>query len=372
MEPSPTDPFLAVLSTSRPHVAILGLAVLLLWLGGCGASPDTEPVAPRLELLVSESPDRVDISVDGRPLTSYLFDDSVALLKKPVLYPIWTSSGRPVTRGYPLSLIPGERADHPHQVGSWMNHGDVNDLDFWNNSGARPREDSALYGTIRHREIVHMESNGPRATLTVGLDWLRPDGTHILDERTTFEFAADGAARTIDRTTTWTALDDTVVIQDSKEGLFAIRVAKPLEHASDRSDPFVASGDSLTEPMVDSSYATGHYRSSEGIEGKAVWGTRAKWTMLSGDLNGEAVTLAIFDHPENLGYPTYWMARPYGLFSANPLGAAVYSNGAESSATLLAPRESITFRYRLLVYSGSVLPPESIEAYYAQFIRTDE
>src|SRR2546430_6781267 len=52
-----------------------------------------------------------------------------------------------------------------------------------------------------------------------------------------------------------------------------------------------------------------HYHSSEGLEGDSVWGTRGRWTMLTGVVQGEPVTLAILDHPTNVGFPTYWHAR---------------------------------------------------------------
>jgi predicted dehydrogenase len=36
-------------------------------------------------------------------------------------------------------------------------------------------------------------------------------------------------------------------------------------------------------------------------------------TMLSGSIGSEPVTIAIFDHPTNVGFPTYWHARGTGL-----------------------------------------------------------
>src|SRR2546430_15883259 len=84
-----------------------------------------------------------------------------------------------------------------------------------------------------------------------------------------------------------------------------------------------------------------HYHSSEGLEGDSVWGTRGRWTMLTGVVQGEPVTLAILDHPQNVGFPTYWHARGYGLFAANPLGEKVFSNGkTELNFTLAAGRST--------------------------------
>jgi hypothetical protein len=62
--------------------------------------------------------------------------------------------------------------------------------------------------------------------------------------------------------------------------------------------------------------------------------------------------LLVLDHPKNPGYPTYWHARGYGLFAANPLGQAALSNGKETLNLTLQPKASTTFRHRLLVLPG--------------------
>ena len=88
-----------------------------------------------VEVKVNEAAKRVDVTIDGKPFTSYIWPST---LKKPVLYPLRTAKGTLVTRGFPLDPRQGERVDHPHHVGMWLNHGDVNGLDFWNNSDAIP------------------------------------------------------------------------------------------------------------------------------------------------------------------------------------------------------------------------------------------
>ena len=88
-----------------------------------------------MQVTVKEADRRVDVTVDGQPFTAYVWPTS---LKKPVLYPIRTAKGTLVTRGFPLDPRPGERVDHPHHVGLWFNYGDVNGIDFWNNSDAIP------------------------------------------------------------------------------------------------------------------------------------------------------------------------------------------------------------------------------------------
>src|SRR5216110_3502824 len=301
---------------------------------------------PRVEVIAREADRRVDVTVDGKPFTSYIWPTT---LKKPTLYPLRTASGALVTRGWPLDPRPGERVDHPHQIGLWFDHGDVNGLDFWNNSDAIPAARADKMGTILQRAVRSAKSG-------------RREGTR-------FVFRAADGLRAIDRITTLTALDAAVTFTDNKEGLIGMRVARALEQPSNSPEVFTdAAGHATTVPMLNNDGVTGRYRSSEGIEGDSVWGTRGRWTMLRGIVQGEPVTLAILDHPTNVGFPTYWHARGYGLFAANPLGEKVFSNGKTELNFTLAAGQSTTFRHRVLILSGTATP-DQIEAYYRDFAR---
>lgn len=292
---------------------------------------------------------RIDILVDGQPFTAYVWPERLA---KPVLYPIRTARGTFVTRGFPLDPRPGERVDHPHHVGYWFNHGDVNGVDFWNNSEALAPEERAKMGTIRHDRIVSASSGYPGRLITAA-SWIMPDGGTALAERTRFTIRAVGDVRVIDRETTLTANDRKVTFTDNKEGTLGLRVARALEEPSDKPEVFTdASGKPTTVAALDNAGVNGVYTSSEGITGAAVWGTRAKWMALSGKVGDEDVTLLVLDHPGNPDYPTHWHARGYGLFAANPLGAKVLSGGKDQLNLSLEKGESATFRYRLLILPG--------------------
>jgi Methane oxygenase PmoA len=74
------------------------------------------------------------------------------------------------------------------------------------------------------------------------------------------------------------------------------------------------------------------------------------------------------DHPANPGFPTYWHARGYGLFGANPLGRSIFTNGKEPPMNFsLAPHESATFRYRVLILSD-IASADRVEAAYQAFV----
>src|SRR5689334_5746549 len=108
----------------------------------------------RVKVVRNDQARRVDVYVDDEIFTSYIYPTTI---KKPVLYPIRASSGVIVTRGFPLEPRPDERVDHPHQVGLWFTYGDVNGLDFWNNSDAIPPENAPKMGTIVHRAVRKTE-----------------------------------------------------------------------------------------------------------------------------------------------------------------------------------------------------------------------
>ncbi len=321
------------------------------------------PARPRVVVTPNEGARRVDVTIDGRPFTSYIWPER---LKKPVLYPIRTAKGTIVTRGWPLDPRPSERTDHPHQVGLWFNHENVNGVDFWNNSDALKPEEAAKKGTIFHRRIVDAKG-GDTGELTTEMDWVLPGEKTILREHTRFVFGGDADSRTIDRITTLTALDERVVFTDAKDALLGLRVARQLEQPATQPEVFTdASGKATTVPVLDNTGVTGSYLTSEGKKGDAAWATRARWTLLGGSIGDEPVTIAILDHPKNPGFPTYWHARGYGLFAANALGQKVFSKGGEVLNLTIEPHASVTFRYRVLVLEGAA-PPERVEREYSAF-----
>jgi Methane oxygenase PmoA len=342
-------------------VFVLAMSVFVCCLGAeHNASSD------RIRVVAREDQRRVDILVNGQPFTSYIWPPTLA---KPVLYPLRSAHGTVVTRGYPLELRPRERTDHPHHAGMWFNYGSVNGIDFWNNSDAINPQDKPKMGTIHQRKIIEARSGEDQGELAVETDWNTADQKTLLKEHTRLVLRGDATTRTIDRITTLTAQGEKVVFEDDKEGLLGLRVARSLEMSSDKPEIFTdANGRPTTIPKLDNAGVNGVYLTSEGKTGDAAWGTRGKWCNLSGTIDGEAVTISIFDHPSNTNFPAYWHARGYGLFAVNPLGRKIFTNGKEPALNFtLAPKESVTFRYRVLITSGK-LTPEGTEKAYRDFV----
>lgn len=326
--------------------------------------------AQNVKITENNEKKQFDVTVDGQPFTSYVYWDNQ---KKPILYPLRTSKGTVVTRGFPLEKVAGERTDHPHHISMWFNYGNINGVDFWNTPPegvTRDRGAIEKFGVIKHRAVKAVKNGKGIARLDVTMDWIMPDGSKIMQQDETIFFRAAKDIRIIDRVITLTAQDKKVAFNDSKEGALGIRVTRSLEEPSTRPEVFTdANGNPTKVPVMDNTGVAGVYLSSEGKVGeKEAWGTRAKWMTLSGNVKGEDVALGIFDHPKNPTYPTYWHSRGYGLFAANPFGAKEFTKGATTLNYTLEPGRKATFRFRVLINSGK-LTKEQTEALYQQFLK---
>jgi Family of unknown function (DUF6807) len=303
---------------------------------------------------------RVDITIDGQPFTSYIWPTT---LKKPVLFPILDGDGVTITRGWPLAPRPGERTDHPHHDGLWFNYSNVNGFDFWNNSDAIPPRRAPKMGTIVFDKIVSAKSGSTRGDLVTESTWIDGNNHPILAETTRYLFAHEGPTRSIDLIVTLKALDH-VVFNDDKDGLLGLRVARWLESPEEKGGTFtdangVATKVAAATELPGVAPPTGQYLTSEGVKGEAAWSTRGRWCSLTGhDDAGHIVTIAIFDHPGNENYPTFWHARGYGLFAANPLGQHMFDPKKPPLNFTLEKGQSTTFRYRVAIYTHAATAEE--------------
>ncbi len=286
----------------------------------------------QVEVKVMDADHRVDIRIDGKLFTSYQFGPDYK--QKPVFYPVLTPSGKMVNRDLPFINKGFKIDDHPHHQSVYFGYGDVNGYDFWS-TGHGER--------IVHRAIVNTQG-GPEGSLAIVLDWLTPEGEALVREYRRVTFGGEGNLRWMDHDIRLEALNKRLEFADTKEGIFAFRLA-----------------DELREDK-----GTGRYENAFGWETEqGVWGKRAPWVALRGILEGEPVTVAIFDHPSTVNYPSYWHARAYGLFAVNPFGKKDFVKGSEPMNLSIRAGESFHFKYRILLYSGTIPKKDLDEAYQA-------
>lgn len=320
-----------------------------------------------VELLHQRDAQKVDILVGGNYFTSYLYGHT--LLNKPVLFPVLSATGKTVTRGYPIDTRAGERVDHTHHHGIWFNHGDVNGIDFWN-AGRTPPKPGVRYGKIKHRKIQSLQS-GAVGKLSVVMEWFSDKGDSMLLQETTYLFQGTQHRRSITHFTRLKSTAGDITFNDSKEGVFGIRVARALELPSNK--PTLLTGKNLkvlSQAVVDKTGVTGAYRNSEGLSGyPLVWGKRARWMQLGGTIENTPVSIVIFDAPSNVNHPPHWMARDYGLFAVNPLGSAIYTEGKETLNYTLSKGDTLSFKHQLVISDSVELNSDTLEQWYAAFVK---
>ena len=290
--------------------------------------------------------DKIDITIDGAPFTTYYFPTDVA---KPYLMPLRTPSGIIVTRGFPVlndvsAGNPKASSFEPHQRPLYFGHGNIDGLDFWQ----EPIFDK-YYTDHGHQAYGHMvlqkieESSVEDDGAHVRARFLLNDENNrtIGEETQAYIFGSTAAGRIIDCEFVLHATAGPLTLGDTKEGTFGIRLAPELSDAG------------------------AHMTNSEGAQGeKAIWGKPADWVNYSGTIAGKPVGIAVFDHPKSFRHPTTWHARAYGLFAANPFGWREFTKDPQKDGSWTIPEgESLTFRYRVFIYDGDFSASKVAAAY---------
>jgi len=308
---------------------------------------------PKVEF--KEAKYQIDVWIGGKLFTSYRHTPDPSqpmfakgtLQTKPVLYPVHSPSGVVLTRGYPFVQVPGEATDHPHHIGIYFtmdNVGPDND-GFWGNS-------KAPLPAIRHVKVLRMKGGGGSGTLATLSNWVGKSDKTLLEEEREMVFRAVGAKQIdVDFTIYLKALDREIAIADTKEGMFAIRVAQWLTEKEG-----------------------GRYLNAEGEElEKGVWGKRSNWVRLQGEKDGAKLGIAILNHPTSTNSPTYWHARGYGCFSVNPLGQLDFQKTLKVADPKpfnlkIKPGEKALFKYRVILYEGD-MDRVKMEAQYKAYAK---
>ncbi|MEO6637848.1 MAG: PmoA family protein [Ginsengibacter sp.] len=321
-----------------------------------------------VKVVKSKGHNKIDVLIGDKMFTSFLYPDS---LEKPVLYPVRAGNGTIVTRGFPLHTQPGEPTDHPHHLGIWFNFENVNGLDFWNNSYAIPQEKKQQYGWIRTDKILET-SGGEKGSISYHANWTNQQKKVLLEETTHLEFSGTANQRIIDRVTVLKA-DTTVLFTDAKDGMYAIRLAHALQIPEKKDQEFKDDKGNVTTVKGNTDHiANGNYLTSEGKQGDDAWSTRGRWCNVYGKMESDSISVIIIDHPGNPNYPTFWHARGYGLFAANPLGEKIFTNGKSLKNLKLETGESVTFRFRIVIHNGSkTILPEKINELADEFAKQD-
>lgn len=322
-----------------PCVAFLACVLL------CAAA---EP----LPVSVTTLADRVRVEMGGTLFTEYVFGDGAS---RPYCYPVLAADGTPLTRDFPMRETPGEDTDHPWQRSLWFAHSFMNGVDFWNEGRGDLGNSPAEKGRSEHKALV-AATGGEVGTIRTTDRWVAPDGRLICTDERTLRFHGEGDARFIDFEITLRALpDQPLLMGDNKDGTMAVRVAQWM---------------TLPHKMrgVETGGA-GHIVTANGERDDDAWGKRADWCDYYAPHEDDTYGIAIFDHPDNLRHPTWWMARGYGLFGANPFGQHNYQ-GLRDQPHIgdyeIPAGGSLTLRYRFYFHIGDTAAAD-VAAHYRDY-----
>jgi hypothetical protein len=294
--------------------------MMAVCLPGCDPAPGAMDGETPAGWAIRVGDDQAEVRVDGQPFTTFHYHTK---WDKPFLHPLRTPAGVILSRGYPVSPMPGDSGDHVWHRGIWFGHGDINGEDFWREQGRDKTSRLVLHGVptvsgARLEALLHMQSAKSGILGSV---------------RKTFTFRSAGEAAFIDVVIDVSA-DRGVALTfgDTDDGGFGVRLRE--EFRQDR-------GAKLAN--------------SEGLAGtENIWGKPAKWVLYEAMVEGKAAGVAVFDHPSNLRHPTTWHARGYALFAANPFGLRSFTRDKtrDGSHTIPAGGRQ-TFRYRVVMLDGN-------------------
>lgn len=307
----------------------------------------------RADVTLTKADDRVRVEIGGKLFTEYVFKGAY----RPYCYPVLAADGTGLTRDFPMKQKTGEDENHPHHRSLWFAHSDVNGVDFWNQDdqgSPRPK------GKIVHEALTEASSGKDAGVVRATNKWVAPDGRVFCTDERTIRFGASGEDRFMDFEITLRApAEAPVKLGDNKDGGMAVRVAQWMNLAR-------APG-----PGRQYTGGNGHIVTEQGARDGAAWGKRGKWCDYYAEHNGQTYGIAIFDHPQNLQHPTWWHARDYGVYSANPLGWHDFearTTKAGAGDQTIAAGGSLTLRYRLLFHVGDEKAAKIAER-YAEYVQ---
>lgn len=313
-------------------------AIRVMWawsvLGLCAATSQSAAPGP---LAIEALDGKFRVTVEGQ-----LFAEvDYRTYAKPIVYPIHGPGQIGMTRNYPMrDDVSGEAHDHPHHKSMWFAHGDINGVSFWDERGR-----------IVNDEVLDVDHDPQQPSVTLANKLLDGDGNLVCRETVKITFRVLPGARVIDWDETLRAGDKELRIGDTKEGTMGLRVHPNLQLENDRRQGVTT--------------AQGTAVNSEGVRGADVWGKRARWVDYSGPIDGRTVGIAFFDHPQNLRHPTYWHARAYGLFAANPFGLSSFVGPDSDGSHTIPAGESLRLQYRFVFHEGDAEQAQVEQLYQA-------
>jgi hypothetical protein len=261
---------------------------------------------------------KINVSIDDKFFTSYIFSSDE---KYPFFFPL----NGPLSGGSVTSM---RNDPYPHHSSLFFACDQVNGGNYWQEGLERGRIISV------NAEIV--KEGGDTVIISDECIWSRPGAVSpIRDTRRIIITSPSATIRQIDFEISLDPLTD-VHIRKTGHSLFSARMAADLT---------VQNGGTMINAEGDKNE-------------KETWGKKSSWIDYFGKRGSIIEGLAIMQHPSNPWYPSPWFTRDYGFFAPGPMFWP--ENGEE---VFIKKGEKQTFRFRVLVHSGTNIEAKIAEAY---------
>lgn len=180
--------------------------------------------------------------------------------------------------------------NHDHHRSIWFAHHKVQGVDFWSDQTS---------SVVRQKEWLAYQDGDDEAVMAVKLFWLDGHDPKPMIEQELFIAIrpTENGETILELQSRFTPTAQSLEFQQTNFGFLAVRVAK----------------------SISTFFGNGIMTNSEGqINEPAIFGKQARWVDYSGSQTGfEEEGITFFDHPSNLGHPSFWHVREDGWMGAS-------------------------------------------------------
>lgn len=282
------------------------LAALILITGSGISLLPADLIAAKIE--ASKTGSKINISIDGKFFTSYIFSDDE---KYPFFFPLnGPSSGGSIT-----SM---RNAEYPHHSSLFFGCDMVNGGNYWQENLER--------GRIASLNAIIEKEGRDTAVISDECIWTRPSAASPVRDFRKFIITCPAAGiYLIDAEITMEMLADVTILK-TNHSLFSARIAPDLS---------VKNGGTMINADGDSGE-------------KETFGKNSPWMDYYGKRDEVTEGIAILQHPSNPWFPSPWFTRDYGFFSPTPFFWP--PNGKDMT---FSRGSAITLKYRIIIHIGT-------------------
>jgi hypothetical protein len=290
---------------------------------------------------IEQTPVALEITIDGKAFTTYRYartaDDPE--WRRPYFWPVLSADGVSLTddQWRLQQAAPDDAArkkiDHPHHRSVWVSHGDINGLDHWSH-----------LQKVQQQHVRFDKVAGDTFVEELAWEGKEPGKPVLTEVRTVRVVAYADGARGLDVTSVITAANGDAEfkvkplnVSGVEAGWLACRVPAS----------FVAGVKAGQGQILSSAGASGE---------KECRAKAANWCDFSGPIGGKTYGVTLFDDPKNVGSPTPFHVRDWGLLTHIGVHDWTLKNG-----------QSQSIRHRLVFHPGD-LKAGKVEERYREFL----